>query len=162
MAAVILLYRNLALLTRVSTTDRKIGALKITTLFNIGIMVLTLTIILLDKAAILKLSESKEGLFAVAVLSIIMLFAGFISPRLPFNRHTGLRLPWTVQDEATWNIAHRSIGYISFPLVLIYLALYFTIDNVKMISGAIVLLWIGIPSSISFVYWWKKSHGRMM
>ena len=41
LVAVIILYRNLALLTRVTTANMKIGTLKITTAFNIAIMILT-------------------------------------------------------------------------------------------------------------------------
>ena len=156
LAAVIILYSNLALLTRVSTADLKVRILKVTTLFNIGIMVLTIAVIALNEAAILKLSGAQEGFFGVAAVCVIMIFMGFVAPKLPFNRHTGLRLPWTVQDEATWNLAHRIIGYISLPLVLLYLALYFTVDNVKTVSIITVLLWIGIPGIFSLAYWWKK------
>lgn len=161
LAAVIVLYRNLALLTKVTTADMKMRTLKFTTVFNVVIMVFTMTIIALDEAAILKLTEANEELFGVVVLSIIMLFTGFIAPRLPFTRHTGLRLPWTVQDEDTWNVAHRMLGYISMPLVLLYWGAYFTDADMKMISIAIGLCWIGIPGILSFIFWWKKSRGRL-
>lgn len=156
LTAIIILYRNLALLTRVATADMKIRTLKLTTVFNIVIVVLTMTIIALDRAAILRMSESKEELFGFVILSAVILFTGVVSPKLPFTRHTGLRLPWTVQDEDTWNIAHKIVGYISLPLVLLYVAAFFTLDNVKMVSIVTVLLWIGIPGILSLIYWWKK------
>lgn len=156
LVAIIVLYSNLALLTRVSTTDLKIGTLKTATIFSIGIMLLTMGMIALDKSAVIKMSEAKTDLFGVALVSVIMIFMGIVAPRLPFNRHTGLRLPWTVQDEATWNLAHRIIGYISLPMVLLYWALYFTVNNIEMISCGIVLLWVGIPAVFSLIYWWNK------
>lgn len=65
--------------------------------------------------ALLRLSESGEKLCAMFLLAAVMILSGLISPRLPFNRHTGLRLPWTVQDEDTWNVAHRILGYTAVP-----------------------------------------------
>lgn len=35
---------------------------------------------------------------------------GNLAPKLPFSRHTGLRLPWTAADEDTWIVAHRILG----------------------------------------------------
>lgn len=160
LAALIILYRNLALLTRITTTDMKIGTLKITTIFNIIIFVCAVIIIALDRATIIEMSESNDKLLAVIIMSAVILFGGFISPRLPFNRHTGLRLPWTVQDEDTWNVAHKIIGYISFPLVLLYLAASFTLHNFEAVAVTIMLLWIGIPGVLSFIFWWKKYRSK--
>ncbi len=161
LAAVIILYRNLALMTRITTADMKIGTLKLTTIFNIAIMVAAVGIIALDEAAVIKMSEANEELFVLVVISLIILFGGFISPKLPFNRHTGLRLPWTVQDEATWNVAHKTIGYISLPIVLLYVGAFFTVSDFNVITTAAMLLWIGIPGCISFIFSWRKSHGRI-
>jgi len=161
LAALIILYRNLALLTRSTAADAKIGALKITTLFNMVIWVLTVAVIGLSQTAGLKLSESNGELLALAIISAVMLFGGFVSPKLPYNRHTGLRLPWTVQDEDTWNVAHKTIGYISLPIVLLYLTASFTMDHFEAASTAAVLLWIGIPGLISLVFWWRKSRGKL-
>ncbi len=160
LVALIILYRNLALLTKITTDNLKIGVLNATTVFNIIVLIAVVSIVALDKAAILSLSESNEKLFALVLTCIIMLFVGFISPKLPFTRHTGLRLPWTVQDEDTWNVAHKIMGYISLPLVLLYLAAVFTIKGVEfeVISVTVILLWVGIPVFISLVFWWKKNH----
>lgn len=72
----------------------------------------------------------------------------------------GLRLPWTVQDEDTWNIAHRIWGYISIPVVLLYIACTCTIQDFKAVSVAIMITWIGIPGGISYVHFHKKYHGK--
>ena len=73
----------------------------------------------------------------------------------------GLRLPWTVQDEDTWNIAHRILGYISIPVVLLYIACTCTIQDFKAVSVAIMITWIGITGGISYVHFHKKYHGKM-
>lgn len=72
----------------------------------------------------------------------------------------GLRLPWTVQDEDTWNIAHRILGYISIPVVLLYIACTCRIQDFKAVSVAIMITWIGIPGGISYVHFHKKYHGK--
>lgn len=161
LAALIILYRNLALLTSLTTQDRKLGALRITTIFDIAVLLLMVGIIALDRAALIQLSQKGETLLAVAVMSVVMLFVGLIAPKLPFNRHTGLRLPWTVQDEDTWNVAHRVLGLISLPMVLLYLAAAWTVRRVEVVSVVTMLLWVGIPGVISYLFFWKKLHGKL-
>lgn len=158
--ALLILYRNLALLTKVTTAEMKTGALRVMTVFNITIVLLTGITLILDRYALVEMSKSDDRLPAMVIISIIILFGGIISPKLPFNRHTGLRLPWTVGDEDTWNIAHRIIGYISLPLVLLYLAVSFTIRNFEAVTIVTMLLWIGIPGLISFIFWQKKCRGK--
>lgn len=95
------------------------------------------------------------------LISSVMIFGGIVSPKLPFTRHTGLRLPWTVRDEDTWNVAHKILGYISLPLVLLYIAGTWTIDNFEFVSGTVILAWVGIPGVLSYLYYLKKMHGRL-
>lgn len=160
LTALVILYRNLALLTRVTTADMRIGTLKVATIFNFVILVLALVVAALDRGAVTELAETEGKLLAMGVVCAVILFGGIISPRLPFNRHTGLRLPWTVQDEDTWNVAHRVIGYISLPVVLLYLAAAFTIPDFEAVTVAIMLLWIGVPGLLSLAFWWKKYRGK--
>lgn len=160
LAALVILYRNLALLTRITTADMRIGTLKVATIFNFAILVLALVVAALDRGAVTELAETEGKLLAMGLVCAVILFGGIISPRLPFNRHTGLRLPWTVQDEDTWNVAHRVIGYISLPVVLLYLAAAFTIPDFEAVTVAVMLLWIGVPGLLSLAFWWKKYHGK--
>lgn len=160
LTALVILYRNLALLTRVTTADMRIGTLKVATIFNVAILVLALVVAALDRGAVTELAETEGKLLAMGIVCAVILFGGIISPRLPFNRHTGLRLPWTVQDEDTWNVAHRVIGYISLPVVLLYLAAAFTISDFEAVTVAVMLLWIGVPGLLSLAFWWKKYRSK--
>lgn len=160
LAALVILYRNLALLTRVTTADMRIGTLKVATIFNFVILALALVVAALDRGTVTELAETEGKLLAMGIVCAVILFGGIISPRLPFNRHTGLRLPWTVQDEDTWNVAHRVIGYISLPTVLLYLAAAFTIPDFEAVTVAVMLLWIGIPGLLSLAFWWKEYRGK--
>ncbi len=160
LASVVILYRNLALLTSVTANDIKLGVLRLTTLFDIGILIVGILMTLLTAFDVIQFTENGEKMFAMLIISCVILFAGIISPKLPFNRHTGLRLPWTVQDEGTWNIAHKIIGYISLPTVLLYLACAWTIPNFEAVTLCIMLIWIGIPGVISYLFFRKKTNRR--
>ena len=142
--AVIVLYRNLALFTSLTTDDLRIG----------------IVFAFLSAVDVINFSENGEKLFAMVLLSCIMVFIGIVSPKLPYNRHTGLRLPWTVRDEDTWKIAHRILGFISFPMVLLYIACALTISDFEIVSVVTMLIWIGIPGGISYIYFYKKYHSN--
>lgn len=158
-----ILYRNLTLFTGAAADKAGIGALRAATIFDAVVLLLVLTVAALDKTALAALSEDGERLLAAVIMCGIMLFGGFISPRLPYNRHTGLRLPWTVRDEDTWNVAHRVLGYISLPMTMLYLAAALTVRSADAAAAAATvcfILWIGIPGLVSYIFFWKKLHGK--
>lgn len=159
--AVGVLYRNLALLTSVTTDDMRLGVLRLTTLVNIGILVVVMGVAALIEMDVLHFSEASEKLFAMVLVTGLIVFSGLVSPKLPFTRHTGLRLPWTVSDEDTWNVAHRIIGIISVPLAVLYIACALTLPNFETVTVVTVLLWIAIPGGLSYLYYWKKMHGKV-
>lgn len=160
LASVIILYRNLALLTRVTTDDMKIGILRLTTIFNICILAAGIIISVLTASGVIDFTENQEKMLAMLLISCVMVFAGIISPKLPFSRHTGLRLPWTVQDEDTWNLAHKILGYISLPVVILYLTGALTIPYFEAVTVSAVLIWLGIPSGISYIYLRRRIKGH--
>jgi len=160
LVAVVVLYRNLALLTSVTTNNMKIGVLRITTLFDIGVLIIGILVSLLTAFDVITFTGNGEKMLAMLLISCVILFAGIISPKFPFSRHTGLRLPWTVQDEETWNIAHKIVGYISLPTVLLYLACAWTIQNFEAVTLCVMFIWIGVPGVISYLFFHKKVNGR--
>ena len=158
--AAIVLYRNLALFTSLTTDDLRIGIFRVTTLCNISILIIGIVFAFLSAVDVITFSENGEKLFAMVLLSCIMVFIGIVSPKLPYNRHTSLRLPWTVRDEDTWKIAHRILGFISFPMVLLYIACALTISDFEIVSVVTMLIWISIPGGISYIYFYKKYHSN--
>ena len=159
LAAVVVLYRNLALLTSVTTEDMKLGVLRTTTFFNVGVLVVGIVLAVLTASDLVTISKDGEKLLAMLLVSCVMLFAGIVSPKLPYNRHTGL--PWTVQDEDTWNLAHKMIGYISLPVVLLYIACTFTIEDFELVTLAAMVVWIGVPGVISYCFFHQKIRGQL-
>ena len=160
-AAVTILYRNLALLTSVTTEDTRLGVLRAVTFFNVGVFLLAVVVALLTTLGVITFSEDGEKALAMALVSCVILFGGIMSPRLPYTRHTGLRLPWTGQDEDTWHIAHRVLGYISLPVVLLYIACAWTIPSFEAVTLCAMLVWIGVPGGISYLFFYKKYHGGL-
>lgn len=156
LAAVIILYRNLALMTSITTVDMRIKVLRVTTIFNIVILISGIMLGVLTAMDVIRFSEHGEKIVSMLFVACIMIFIGIVSPKLPFTRHTGLRLPWTVRDEDTWNLAHRILGYISLPLALLYTACALTMDHFEQVTIVTIVLWIGIPGGISYIFYRKK------
>lgn len=160
-SAAIILYRNLALLTNETTDDLRIGTLRVTTLINIGFLIIGILVACLTALDVITFSENGEKIFAMSFISCIMLASGILCPRIPYNRYTGLRLPWTIRDEETWKIAHNILGHISLPIVLLYVACTLTVPDFELVTSGAMILWIGIPGGISGVYYLRKYHGHL-
>ena len=87
-------------------------------------------------------------------LPVLMAVFGNLAPRIAYNKTLGLRLPWTLQSEACWRYAHRMIGYVTIPcLLLIMFAFVSKMDWLYVIA---LLSWIMIPSISSYHYAKKK------
>ena len=168
--AMFLLYRNLAKLSNVSEDNPKIKSLRFATIFTILYVLLLAGIAVgaekLAERGLLQEPTPRQAKLLMALLAAVpMAVLGNVCPKLPFNRYTGLRLPWTVRDEQTWIVAHRILGWVSIPLALMLFLQVPTAMGldayVKYWFMGIVLLWIGIPSVISGVFYLKKFRGML-
>ena len=159
--ATVILYRNLALMTSVTTENMKLKVLRITTIVNVVALILGIGMSVLTVTNMIQFSEDGEKMFAMIFIASIMVFAGIVSPRLPFTRHTGLRLPWTVRDQDTWDLAHKIMGYMSLPTALLYVACSLTMNHFEQVTLIAMLLWIGVPGGISYIFYWKKMNGKL-
>ncbi len=154
----VLLWRNAGVLTHVTSPGADVRPIRMVTAFNICfISVVVLLAVLLGKGAV-PLGEQAEKWLVTALASAAILFFGRMAPKLPFNRHTGLRLPWTVMDEETWNLAHRLLGVISLPTVLLYAAGNFIFSKPETPLLLAMAVYIGVPGVISGVFFWRKNH----
>lgn len=164
LGAVGLLYRHLGDLTDVSPGNPKINTLKQATIFTAVIFFVMIGAIVLAETGLLVVSE-EQAMYAVAILvAVAIFFYGNIAPKLPWNRHTGLRLPWTVTDEDTWIVAHRILSYLSIPVSFLLLAGMAVVTDARQFAALIVgavFLWVGIPSVLSLIFYWKKQHGKL-
>lgn len=149
LAALWTLWRNLPLLTG-TTEASELAPIRLTTVFSAVFLVLGLGVSALLGLGVLTLSQRQEELLAAALVACLMVFAGLISPKLPFNRHTGLRLPWTVADEGAWRAAHETLGVLSLPAALLYLACVLAFPDGETVTLCAVALWLGIPALRSY------------
>lgn len=173
-ASLAILYPNLAKLSNISDDNPKVKTLKSVTIFTaayfaaIVLFAVTIENGVFDRF-ITEMPERKlitySKLLMALILAVAMLFFGNVAPKIPFNRYTGLRLPWTVRDEDTWIVAHRVLSYISIPLALLLFTNVYTdmpLDTyVKYWWLGAVILWIGIPGLISGVFYYKKWSGKL-
>lgn len=100
-----------------------------------------------------------EAMFSTVIAAVIMIVIGNTAPKLPFNRYMGLRLPWTVRDELTWKIAHKLLGYITFPIVAVMVIGGIFGDAETFIKYSI-LAWAGIPGLYSAWYYYLRVSGK--
>lgn len=157
--ALLILYRDLSLLSESTISATQMKALKIATGFGAFLLGGAVMVCGLLEAKVITLTEQQERWLVMGIFSCVFLFFGALAPRLPYQRHTGLRLPWTVRDEDTWNLAHKIIGFISLPITLLYLgaALSFSnIESIGKITVAAMVLYIGIPGIISLIFFGRS------
>jgi uncharacterized membrane protein len=102
---------------------------------------------------------NSNGMLGTGIAVVIMVVIGNVAPKLPFNRYMGLRLPWTVRDESTWKIAHKLLGYITFPLVII-LIIGSIFGNPVTFAKYCIIAWIAIPGVYSGWYFYMKLTAR--
>lgn len=153
-ACLVILYRNMDSLTGYSEENPKNRTMKWITVFNGVLLLLCIGVVWLGENGYL--GNVSEEWLAVALVSVVMVVLGNLAPKIPFNRYTGLRLPWTVRDEDTWRLAHRILGYISFPLVFLYGALLLCGVEIGTATGIVIFSWIVIPGGISFLFYRRK------
>ena len=67
LAAVVVLYRNLALLTSITTEDMKLGVLRTTTLFNVGVLMVGILFAVLTASGLVTVSKDGEKLLAISL-----------------------------------------------------------------------------------------------
>jgi len=175
-AALGLFYQNAAQLSGIAEENPKTGVLKKATVFTVAyfaaLVAFSALLNALAKQGVLDpllagltpLQLNMLSKLLMAALSAVpMAVIGNMAPQLPFQRYTGLRLPWTVRDEETWLIAHRLLGYLSFPIaVLLFAAVPTPMPLQTYVEfwwcGAL-LLWIGIPGMVSGLFFYRKYKG---
>ena len=157
--ALVILYRNMGLLSASERGPVPTGRLRAATIFDIAVIALVALSALLVKTGVLTPAEEQEKFYAAVLVSVIIIGIGILAPGLPFNRHTGLRLPWTVTNEGAWNVAHRVLGIISVPLGLAYMSLSFITDKMEALTMITVGVWIGVPGLISLLYVYRLTRG---
>lgn len=134
---------------------------KIKTMRNLNRLTIFIIIISSTLSQIKSSLEPKTNeILLIGLCSIFIMFFGNLSPKIPFNRYMGLRLPWTIRDEDTWKVAHKILGYLSFPIAIAMFVSVFFI-NTKTVAMTGILTLIIIPSVYSLVFYYKKYRANI-
>ena len=104
-AVLTILYRNMSLLSVGFNSTGNTSSMKIVIVFDLVLVVVLAIFGILIRTDKIHLADNQEALFASVIVTIVIIFTGVIAPCLSHNRYTGLRLPWTVQNEGAWIIA---------------------------------------------------------
>ncbi len=156
LGSLVILYRNLPLMTGASSASPALSAFRTVTIFSILLILLITAGIMATETGYLQLSVQQENLAVWLLITVLMVFCGWICPKLSWNRYVGLRLPWTVSDPQTWALAHRILGWISLPSAVFYTAAVMTLPDFGAVSATAVILWVAVPSVLSLVFWLRK------
>ncbi len=105
------------------------------------------------------LPAEAKNILNIAIAAAIMIVIGNAAPKLPFNRYIGLRLPWTVRDERTWKVAHKLLGYLTFPLVAVMVIGCFFVSATELIKWC-VIAWVAIPGLYSAWYYYGRIKSK--
>lgn len=144
-------------IANLSEDNPKVKTIRTINRMTIFIIALICVIIVLSPKGLDLLIEDNEVIVA-GLLSLFMMITGNLSPKIPFNRYLGLRLPWTIRDEDTWKIAHRIMGYISFPIAIFqFILIFYYPPEIVMTFG--MLTWIIIPGVYSLWFYYRKLKG---
>ena len=154
MLALIILDIKFPTITNLSEDNPKIKTMRFINRLTMGIL---LTFILFTSVFQMGaiFSERTNKILVVGFFSVFMIIFGNLSPKIPFNRYLGLRLPWTIRDEDTWKIAHRILGYISFPIAILQFIFVFFFQPQQIIPISI-LIWIIVPGLYSLWFFYRK------
>ena len=154
MLALIILDIKFPTITNLSEDNPKIKTMRFINRLTMGILLaFILFTSVFQMGAIF--SERTNKILVVGFFSVFMIIFGNLSPKIPFNRYLGLRLPWTIRDEDTWKIAHRILGYISFPIAILQLIFVFFFQPQQIIPISI-LIWIIVPGLYSLWFFYRK------
>ncbi len=153
LGSTIFLYKNITLLTGIQKDSAKQRPLKKALIFCFTAMAAAILGVILKEKELF--TPRTEELFAHGFILMILLWFGSIAAQIPFNRYVGLRLPWMLNDEETWNLGHRVLWYSSLPLAAVCLALIPFIHS-KLLPMAVILSWIAIPGIVSYLFFRKK------
>ena len=136
-------------ITNLTEDDPRVRSMRVVSRMSMTIILVSILFVTLFPQGQL------DRLLASGLVFIFMVTLGKLSPDLPFNRYIGLRLPWTIRDREVWDIAHKVLGYVSFPIALLQLMIALIIESELVIPLAIAA-WVIIPSIYSLMFCYGK------
>ncbi len=152
--AAIILDVNIPKITKLSEDNPKVKTARLLSRLSIFTLIIFSLFEILSSVDGLIAPRTKD-LLTVGLLSGFLMIYGNLSPKIPFNRYIGLRLPWTIRDEDTWKVGNKLVGYLAVPIsiIMFVLSFFFNTDKVVFISISVI---VAIPSLYSLLFYYKK------
>lgn len=143
-------------IVKLSEDNPKIKTVRLINRLIISVITICTIFTMLSPVESLFSAETNEVIIG-GLVSIFIIFLGNLAPKIPFNRYLGLRLPWTIRDEDTWKVAHKILGYLSFPIAIVMFILIFYI-SAERVTPICILIWVLIPGLYSLLFYYKKMY----
>lgn len=84
-------------------------------------------------------------------VSLIIILLGNYLPKCKQNYTVGIKLPWTLNNEANWNKTHHLAGYLwTFGGLCLLLSSFFNINNLA-VTIVILTILVVIPTIYSYL-----------
>lgn len=99
--------------------------------------------------------------FALTAYGLMFTLIANVLPRLRPNWWIGVRTPWTLSSEETWNRTHRLSGQLGIPMGILIMILAWVLPINRFTTVAVVmpvLLWALITVVASYVYARQERH----
>lgn len=99
--------------------------------------------------------------FAPTAYGIMFMLIANVLPRLRPNWWIGIRTPWTLSSDESWNRTHRLGGQLGIPMGILIVVLAWVLPTNAMMTLAVVvpiLLWGLITVGASYFYAKKDSN----
>ena len=96
--SLVVLDRQASDIVKLSKNNPKVKTFRFLNMFTLLIVVLCFILALSSSDNQVSITEDNKILI-IGLMSAFMMIFGNSSPKIPFNRYLGLRLPWTIRDE---------------------------------------------------------------
>jgi uncharacterized membrane protein len=93
--------------------------------------------------------------FAPTAYGVMFMLIANVLPRLRPNWWAGIRTPWTLSSEESWNRTHRLGGQLGIPMGILIIILAWVLPLGKLMILAVVIpiiLWVLITVVASYFY----------
>lgn len=92
--------------------------------------------------------------FGPTIFGIMILLLANVLPRLQPNWWIGIRTPWTLSSDESWNRTHRLAGHLGIPTGILMAALVWALPNPMIPTGIVIplILWALITVVASYFY----------
>ncbi|MEG0331778.1 MAG: SdpI family protein [Clostridium sp.] len=141
-------------ITQLSADNPKLKTFRLLNFVTVTTFILISIYMISTSSTEITITDSNKYII-IFLAALYIVFFGNLSAKIPFNRYLGLRVPWTVYDEETWNIAHKILSIISLPISILMITMSFILNG-EIVFTFGILTWIIIPSLYSLFFYFKK------